>query len=122
MSCFSRHSGLQRSTRWEYRTANIPLAPGVSPPEELFEVDPRRIFGLVSNADVLSEIRTARMREMGTWVPGYADREHIEQELADARALMRRLGCLVIHTDDRAVEESAQEIIKHLSGGLIDSD
>jgi len=105
-----------------YRTANIPLAPGVTPPEELFEVDPRRIFGLVSNADVLSEIRTARMREMGTWVPGYADREHIEQELAEARALMRRLGCLVIHTDDRAVEESAQEIIKHLSGGLIDSD
>jgi [pyruvate, water dikinase]-phosphate phosphotransferase / [pyruvate, water dikinase] kinase len=105
-----------------YRTANTPLAPGVAPPEELFEVDPRRVFGLVSNAEVLGEIRTARMREMGTWVPGYADREHIEQELTEARSLMRKLGCIVIHTDDRAVEESAQEIIKHLSGGLINRD
>jgi hypothetical protein len=105
-----------------YRTANIPLAPGVEPPSELFEVDRRRIFGLISNADILAEIRTARMRELGTWVPGYAEREAIEQELEQARALMRRLGCIVIHTDDRAVEESAQEIIKHLDGGVRSRD
>ena len=36
--------------------------------------------------------------------------------MAEARALMRRLGCIVVHTDDRAVEESAQEIIRHLNG------
>jgi regulator of PEP synthase PpsR (kinase-PPPase family) len=104
------------------RVANVPLAPGSAPPQELFDVDPRKVFGLVTNADVLLEIRTARMRELGTWVPGYADRESIEKELIEARALMRRLGCIVVHTDDRAVEESAQEIIRHLNGGIATED
>lgn len=105
-----------------HRVANVPLAPGSAPPQELFDVDPRKVFGLVTNADVLLEIRTARMRELGTWVPGYADRESIEKELIEARALMRRLGCIVVHTDDRAVEESAQEIIRHLNGGIATED
>jgi regulator of PEP synthase PpsR (kinase-PPPase family) len=105
-----------------YRAANVPLARGVNPPAELFDVDPRRVFGLVAGADVLLEIRTARMRELGTWVPGYAEREAIEADLAEARALMRKLGCIVVHTDDRAVEESAQEIIRQLNGGHATED
>jgi regulator of PEP synthase PpsR (kinase-PPPase family) len=28
---------------------------------------------------------------------------------------MRSIGCLVIRTDNRAIEEAAQEIIRHLS-------
>jgi len=105
-----------------YRSANVPLARGVTPPNEIFDVDPRRVFGLVASAEVLLEIRTARMKELGTWVPGYAEREAIEADLEEARALMRRLGCIVIHTDDRAVEESAQEIIRQLSGGMSSLD
>jgi regulator of PEP synthase PpsR (kinase-PPPase family) len=105
-----------------HRAANVPLAKGMAPPEELFQVDPRRVFGLVTDGRVLLEIRTARMHELGTWVPGYAELEAIEQELEEARALMRRLGCLVVHTDERAVEESAQEIIRHLSGGITTKD
>jgi regulator of PEP synthase PpsR (kinase-PPPase family) len=99
-----------------YRVANIPLAAGLEPPKELFQVDPRRIFGLVTDANVLIAIRRERMREMGTFVPKYAEREAVEHELEDARALMRRLGCIVIRTDNRAVEESAQEILKYLDG------
>jgi hypothetical protein len=94
----------------------------MAPPDELYEVDPRKLFGLVTDVQVLLEIRTARMRELGTWVPGYAEMESIEQELEEARALMRRLGCLVVHTDERAVEESAQEIIRHLAGGVTVQD
>jgi len=54
------------------------------------------------------------MRELGTYVHGYADRESVEAEIAEARAFMRRLGCLVVHTENRAVEESAQEILRHI--------
>lgn len=105
-----------------YRAANVPLAPGVEPPHELFEVDPRRVFGLVTNAKVLQQIRTERMRELGTYVPGYADLEAIERELEEARAVMRRIGCIVVRTGGRAIEEAAQEIIRHLEGGLAESD
>jgi hypothetical protein len=96
------------------RVANIPLAPGTSPPPELFEVDPQRVFGLVTSPDVLMDIRLERMRELGTWVPRYADREAVEKELEEARSLMRVIGCLVVRTDNRAVEEAAQEILRHV--------
>ncbi len=105
-----------------YRVANVPLAPGVSPPKELFQVDPRRVFGLVTSPETLAEIRTLRMRELGAYVPGYADRERIERELEEARAVMRRIGCLVVRTDGKAIEEAAQEIIRHLEGGLATAD
>jgi regulator of PEP synthase PpsR (kinase-PPPase family) len=99
-----------------YRVANVPLAPGLVPPSHLFEVDPKRIFGLVADAKILVDIRSERMREMGMLVPRYAEREEVERELDEARALMRRLGCIVIRTDNRAVEESAQEIVRYLEG------
>lgn len=99
-----------------FRVANVPLAPGVSAPHELFELDPRRVFGLITSVDILMEIRTARMSELGGWVPGYAEREAIERELEEARAVMRRIGCIVVHTDDRAIEETAREITAHLEG------
>jgi regulator of PEP synthase PpsR (kinase-PPPase family) len=62
------------------------------------------------------------MRELGAFVPRYADREAIEQELEEARALMRRIGCIVIRTDNRAVEESAQEILRYLDASVTTED
>jgi [pyruvate, water dikinase]-phosphate phosphotransferase / [pyruvate, water dikinase] kinase len=104
------------------RAANVPLAPRVDPPKELLEIDPRRVFGLMTDAELLIDIRQERMREMRTFVPRYAEREAVEEELSEARALMRRIGCLIIRTDNRAIEEAAQEIIAHLEGTLITKD
>jgi [pyruvate, water dikinase]-phosphate phosphotransferase / [pyruvate, water dikinase] kinase len=102
--------------------ANIPLVRGSEPPAELFEVDPRRVFGLISSTPVLAEIRTKRMAELGTYVAHYADRDDIDKDLDEARAIMRRIGCIVVRTDNRAVEETAQEIIRYLRGGLETQD
>ena len=100
-----------------WKVANVALAPGTEPPPEIYELDPRRVFGLITTVDVLHTIRTERMKELGGYVPGYADRVAIEAELAEARKVMRRIGCLVVHTDNRAVEESAQEILRHIGVG-----
>jgi [pyruvate, water dikinase]-phosphate phosphotransferase / [pyruvate, water dikinase] kinase len=97
-----------------YRVSNVPLASGVEPPAQLFDLDPRKVFGLVTEAAVLVDIRRERMREMGAFVPRYAEREAVETELEEARALMRRIGCIVVRTDNRAVEESAQEILRYV--------
>ena len=43
----------------------------------------------------------------------YADLECVYQDLESARALMRKLGCIVIRTDNRAIEETAQEILRY---------
>lgn len=105
-----------------YRVSNIPFAPGIEPPRELFRTDPRKIFGLVTDPAVLTDIRRERMRELGAFVPRYADREAIEEELEEARALMRRIGCIVIRTENRAVEETAQEILRYLDGAVTTAD
>ena len=103
-----------------FRVANVPLVPLSEPPTELFEVDPRRVFGLISSVETLTEIRSKRMDELGSYVPGYAERERVEVELEEARALMRRIGCLIVRTDNRAIEETAQDIIRYLEGQAAD--
>jgi regulator of PEP synthase PpsR (kinase-PPPase family) len=105
-----------------FYSANIPLVRGSDPPPELFEVDPARVFGLISSPDVLREIRSKRMAELGTYVAHYADPADIEADLAEARAIMRKIGCIVVRTDNRAVEETAQEIIRYLRGALRTQD
>jgi regulator of PEP synthase PpsR (kinase-PPPase family) len=97
-----------------YKVANIPLAPGMEPPKQLFDVDVSKVFGLVSDPELLVSIRRQRIVELGPYARRYADDEAVRSEVAESRDFMRRLGCIVIHTGDRAVEEAAQEIIRYL--------
>ena len=97
------------------KVANVPLAPGVIPPKELDLVDPGRIFGLVSTTDVLASIRQQRLSDEALALAGsYADPAEINIEQAEARAEMKNLGCIIVHTEHKAVEETASEIIGHL--------
>ena len=98
-----------------YKVANVPLAPGVEPPRELFDLEPHRIFGLLSTPQILSEIRYRRLgtAEARAAAGSYAEPLLIEDELKEARALMRKLGCIVVRTDNKAVEETAQEILMY---------
>ncbi len=101
-----------------YKVANLPLAPGMEPPKEIFEVDSWRLFGLMSSVNVLSDIRARRLGEAMEVAGEYASADYIEKDLAEARALMRRLGCIVVRTDNRAIEETSAEIIHYYEMGL----
>lgn len=94
-----------------YHVANVPLDPKTSPPKELFDVDKTRLFGLMSSPDVLADIRERRLGKSNAVATQYADLEYVYQDLEQSREFMRRLGCVVIRTDRRAVEETAQEIL-----------
>ena len=96
-----------------YKVANIPLASGVRPPDELFDIDPMKIFGLVSTVEVVSGIRNARLgSDIARAVANsYTDKGSVQSEMDEARALYRRLGCFTVHTDHKSIEESASEII-----------
>ncbi len=99
-----------------YRVANIPLAPGLEPPKAIFDVDPMRLFGLLSTTDVIAGIRDRRLGDDYTraMASSYSDPEAITREMEEAHALMKRLGCFIVRTDRKAIEESAAEIISHL--------
>jgi len=100
-----------------YRVANVPLVPGVDVPPELFRVDCRRVFGLSSDPGLLADIRSQRLGAAVNIAASYADPMQIYEDLEQARAVMRRVGCIIVRTDKRAIEEIAQEILRyyHLS-------
>lgn len=96
-----------------YKVANVPLDLLTEPPAELSNVDPTRLFGLITTPDVLTGIRQRRLGNAQSVAGDYANPEYVCQDLESARALMRKLGCIVIRTDNRAVEETAQEILRY---------
>jgi [pyruvate, water dikinase]-phosphate phosphotransferase / [pyruvate, water dikinase] kinase len=95
-----------------YKAANVPVVRGIEPPPELFEIDPAKIVGLTIAADRLADIRTARVRTMGAPRRRYAELDGIYEELDEATAVHRRLGCPVIDVTELSVEETAMRIIR----------
>jgi regulator of PEP synthase PpsR (kinase-PPPase family) len=94
------------------KVANVPLVPEAAPPEELFQVDPRRVVGLTIDPDVLQAIRRVRLRTIGLPEQGpYADRDRILRELEYAHGVFRRVGCRVVDVTHRAVEETAERVV-----------
>lgn len=95
------------------KVANVPLDPDTAPPAQLFDVDRTRLFGLMTSPEVLLSIRERRLGKANAAANRYADLEYIYEDLDAARALMRQLGFIVVHTEGRAVEETAQEILRY---------
>lgn len=97
-----------------YRTANIPLVPGIAPPPALFEVQRYKVVGLTIDPERLQAIRTKRVRAMGSrsHADGYTELVRIYEELDEISDLQRRLGCPVIDTTALALEEAAGRVIE----------
>lgn len=98
-----------------HRVANVPLVPEVSPPEELFMLPPERIIGLTISETQLKHIREERLKVLGLQPSAnYASDQRIQEELGYAHSIMRKLGCHVIDVTQRAVEESASQVMEIL--------
>ena len=95
------------------KTANIPLVPEVTPPRELFVIEPKKIFGLVLSPEKLNQIRSERLKTLGLGESAdYAKLNRIIEELSYADRIMKKLGCMIIDTTTRAVEETASIILQ----------
>ena len=97
-----------------WRVANIPMIRGFEVPKEVFEVDQRRVIGLTINADDLAAIRRARLERLGQDEGGdYADPNMVHEEIEFANEIFRRnRRWPVFNVTDKALEETASEIIK----------
>jgi regulator of PEP synthase PpsR (kinase-PPPase family) len=95
------------------KVANVPLVPEVPPPQELFEVQPQRVIGLIIDPYKLNTIRSERLKVMGLASDAtYANVERITEELEYAKAIMRKLRCPVIDVSSKAIEETANTIME----------
>lgn len=95
-----------------HKAANVPVVKGITPPPELFDVDPLKIVGLTIDAERLGEIRSARVRGMGGENRRYSELLEIYEELDVASALHRRLGCPVIDVTGLSIEETAHRVVR----------
>jgi regulator of PEP synthase PpsR (kinase-PPPase family) len=94
-----------------YKAANVPVVKGIDPPDELFRIDQSKIVGLTIEAERLAEIRADRAKRLGGNNKRYQDLVEIYDELEEAEALHRRLGCPVIEISELSIEETAARII-----------
>jgi regulator of PEP synthase PpsR (kinase-PPPase family) len=98
-----------------YKVANVPLVPEVALIQEIFQLEPEKIVGLIVDPLKLKSIRLERLRSIGLdGAPGYASLERVERELAYAKEVFLRLGCRVIDVTNQAVEETANRVLKIL--------
>jgi [pyruvate, water dikinase]-phosphate phosphotransferase / [pyruvate, water dikinase] kinase len=95
-----------------WKAANIPIVKGIDAPDDLFDIASEKIVGLTIDAKRLEEIRIDRKRRMGGGNHQYAKLLEIYDELEQAKAIHRRLGCPVIDTTELSIEETAARVIR----------
>jgi regulator of PEP synthase PpsR (kinase-PPPase family) len=95
-----------------YKVANVPIVRGIEPPKELLEVDRTKIVGLTIDAERLSEIRQVRARLMRLSKSSYSELVEIYEELEQAAAVHRQLGCPVVDVSELSIEETAQRVLR----------
>jgi regulator of PEP synthase PpsR (kinase-PPPase family) len=88
------------------------LVLGVDPPKELFKLPRKRAVGLVIKPERLAELRQARVEHMGVGSLGYADLDHIRQEMAFAYEIFeQRKDWPLVDVTTKPIEESAAEVV-----------
>jgi regulator of PEP synthase PpsR (kinase-PPPase family) len=101
------------------KAANVPLVPEVPLPQELFEIDRKKIVGLTIDPMELLEIRKNRVYRMGSLNNlDYASTERIFQEFEYAEKTMKKLRCKVINVTRKAIEDTATIIMEHIGWDL----
>lgn len=101
-----------------WKVANYPLVPEIPAPQELFSLDPRRVFGLTIDSEQLLVYRRQRQARLGvTGQSLYTDLEAIQAELRVAQRLYRQGGFQTLNMTDKTIEQGADEILRKLNGG-----
>ncbi|MFC6181914.1 pyruvate, water dikinase regulatory protein [Lactiplantibacillus daowaiensis] len=97
------------------KVANLPLVPKAQIPDEIWKVDPKKIFGLTNDPEKLNTIRRQRMIQYGLDPDTmYSNTDEIKAELDYANDIFKKIGCLVINVANKSIEETATLITESL--------
>lgn len=96
-----------------FKVMNVPLVPEVDPPDQLFEIDSKKCIALKIDPEKLNKIRIERLAQLGLKNDAnYAKDQRILEELKYFEEIVSRINCEVIDVSNKAIEETANEIIK----------
>jgi hypothetical protein len=99
-----------------FKTANVPIIPGVPLPEELREIDQRKIVCLTIDPEALQKIRRVRQKK-SRLKPSYSSFKNVFSEVEHVRDLIRKnRKWKVVDTTNKSIEETAWEIVHQVAG------
>ena len=94
------------------KTANIPLIPGVDPPQYIYSLQKPLIVGLIASPERIVQIRQNRLLGLNAQQDtNYVDRHAVADEIAESRLLFRKNGWPMMDVTRRSIEETAAGII-----------
>jgi regulator of PEP synthase PpsR (kinase-PPPase family) len=95
-----------------YKTANVPIVPGLIIPSELENARNPLVVGLTTSPDRLVSIRKNRLISMNeSTETDYVDDERVREELNIARKLCAKHNWPMIDVTRRSIEETAAAIL-----------
>lgn len=96
-----------------WKVANVPIHPDMNPPEELFQVDQRKIFGLIINVESLVKLREARLEQLGLESNAkYADPVQVADEIEWSKSFFKKNPRWhIVDVSNKAIEEVAASIV-----------
>lgn len=95
-----------------FKTANVPIVPGLVIPSEVEALKQPLVVGLTTSPDRLVSIRKNRLLSMNqTTETDYVDDERVREELAIARKLCTKHNWPIIDVTRRSIEETAAAIL-----------
>ena len=95
-----------------WKVSNIPLILGMDPPDDLFRVDERRVFGLTISMNQLMAHRRKRIQDYEhVSSSDYVNPKMVRMELDFAHAVFKRGGFSVISVTHKPIESIANEIL-----------
>jgi len=96
-----------------WKVANVPVVNGIAVPEDLFKVDPRRVFGLTISINQLINQRNIRMERLGNISNNSYNNPHdVREELDLAESIFRKGGFTIIDVTNKPIESSSNEIVR----------
>ncbi|NQU87461.1 MAG: kinase/pyrophosphorylase [Mariniphaga sp.] len=99
-----------------WKVANVSLVHGISPPKELFEVDPQRVFGLHIGAAQLIAHRKKRIQGWNNHKnEDYINERSVREEIRHSMFVFDRGNFSVLNVTNKPIESTANEILNLMS-------
>lgn len=96
-----------------FKTANVPLVPGMPLPPQIEQKTRAFVVALVASPERIAQVRQNRVIEQAHGhLEEYVDRDAIAAEIAQTRQLCARHGWPIIDVTRRSIEETAAAIIR----------
>lgn len=99
-----------------WKVANVPLVHGIAPPDELFKVDPQRVFGLhISVSQLIAHRKKRLMGWNNHQDETYIDERAVREEIRNAMFIFDKGEFTVINVSNKPIESTANEILNIMS-------